>query len=64
MLYTALSTVDRTELAEMVTKRLVSAASAPSSEPSPKRRKVTQSTFKKWQTQHEKEYQTLAWLHS
>ena len=48
----------------MATKRLISAASAPSSQHSPKRRKVTQSTFKRCQTQHEKEYQTLSWLSS
>ena len=37
-------------------------SSASSFEPSPKRRQVTITTFKKWQTQHEKEYQTLSWL--
>ena len=64
IVYAALTIVDCTKLIEMAMKWLVSAASAPSSECSPKRRKVMQLTFKKWQTQHEKEYQTLSWLHS
>ena len=42
---------------EMATKRMIT-----SSETQPKRRQTTVATFRKWQTQHEKEYQMLSWL--